>query len=268
MRPPMPEVSHHLSNSDLAQIEPNDRLVVLARTLQANGSKAETVLRDGALNWGRFGDRCLGQALYRHRSVFQSTSDAPVWSHLELSYFRHVAPAEVIQELVVNGPPEGVCLLRAEILLTTPSSFMLPDDWQGSAEQPERLASLEYIQVQPRHLREYRNAMQDYCGVAAMKLVRANRFGTFRAMETAAVLYRAPEMTIDWNQIHLCELNPDGFDGFGKEFAAVQRNDESNETGPSDAFTDLGRMRTVPRWTFNDFVVESDSAVGRFRTSS
>ena len=87
-------------------------------------------------------------------------------------------------------------------------------------------------------------------------------------METAAVLYRAPEMTIEWNQIHLCELNPDGFDGFGKEFAAVQRNDESSEAGPSDAFTDLGRMRTVPRWTFNDFVVESDSAVGRLKTSS
>src|SRR4051812_44789643 len=50
MGSPMPEVSHRLSNSDLAQIAPNDRLVVLARTLQANGSKAETVLRDDALN--------------------------------------------------------------------------------------------------------------------------------------------------------------------------------------------------------------------------
>jgi hypothetical protein len=264
----MPEVSHRSSSSHLAQIEPNDRLVVLARTLQVKSSKAETALGDGALNWVRFGDACLGQALYRHRSVFQNAADAPVWSHLELSYFRDVAPVEVIQELVVNGPPEGVRLLRAEILLTTPSSFILPGDWQGSADQPERVASLEYIQVQPRHLRAYRDAMRDYCGLAAMKLVQANRFGTFRAMETAAVLYRAREMTIEWNQIHLCELNPDGFDGFGKEFAAALRDDPPNEADLPDAFADLGRMRTVPRWTFNDFVVEADSAVGRLRSSS
>jgi hypothetical protein len=87
-------------------------------------------------------------------------------------------------------------------------------------------------------------------------------------METAAVLYRARETTIDWNQIHLCELNPDGFEGFGKEFAAALRDDLPNEADLPDAFADLGRMRTVPRWTFNDFVVEADSAIGRLRPSS
>ncbi len=213
------------------------------------------------MNWVRHGDTCLGQALYRHRSVFQGAQGAPVWSHLELCYFRHVVPANVVLERVVNRQPEGVRLLRAEILLTTPSSFILPRDWQGTADRPERQASLEYIQVQPKHLRGYRDAMRDYCGPAAMKLVRANRFGTFRAMETAAVLHRAPEMTMDWNQIHLCELDPDGFDGFGKEFAAALREDLPTDVGPPDVFADLGRMRTVPRWTFNDPIVEADGAL-------
>lgn len=264
----MPKVTHPSTSSPLSQIEPNDRLVALARTLQVNESQAEGKLRDGALSWVRFGEACLGQALYRHRSVFRNEADGPVWSHLELSYFRNLVPAEVIRELVVNQQTEGVYLLRAEILLTTPSSFILPADWQGFANQPERQASLEYIQVQSKYLRDYREAMRTYCGPAAMKLVQANRFGTFRAMETAAVLYRARQMTIDWNQIHLCELNPDCFDGFGKEFAAALRGDLPNAVDLPDAFADLGHMRTVPRWTFNDSVVEADSAVGRVGLSS
>jgi hypothetical protein len=154
-----------------------------------------------------------------------------------------------------------VHLLRAEMLLTTPSSFVLPRDWRGSADRPERQVSLEYINVQPKHLRRYRDVMRDYCGVAATKLVRQERFGTFRAMETAGILYRAPEMTLDWNQIHLCELDPNGFDGFGKAFAAAMRDDGPNDVAPPDAFADLGSIRTVPRWTFNDAVVEADSAV-------
>ncbi len=249
-------------DSHLTQIELGDRLVILARTIQAIDTGAETTLRDGAVNWSRFGDQCLGQSLYRHRTIFQNAADAPVWSHVELSYFRDIVPADVIRELVVNQQPRGVHLLRAEILLTTPSSFILPRNWQGSADRPERQASLEYIEVQPKHLRKYRDVMRDYCGVAAKRLVQENRFGTFRAMETAAILYRAPEMTIEWNQIHLCELDPNGFDGFGKEFAAALRVD-SNDVDPTDAFADLGNIRTVSRWTFNDSIVEEDSAVAR-----
>lgn len=259
----MPEGTPRPPDSPLVRIEPEDRLVVLARVIQARDSEAETTLRDGAVTWSRFGDQCLGQSAYRHRAVFQNASDAPVWSHVELSYFHDMVPAAVILELVVNQQPEGVQLLRAEILLTTPSSFILPRGWQGSADRPDRQASLEFIEVSPKHLRRYRDVMRDYCGVAAMKLVQANRFGTFRAMETAAVLYRAAQMTIDWNQIHLCELNPEGFDGFGKEFAAALRVDRPDAVDSPDAFADLGSIRTVPRWTFNDAVVEADSAVAR-----
>ncbi|WP_315831071.1 hypothetical protein [Bradyrhizobium prioriisuperbiae] len=248
----------------LARIEPGNRLVVLARTIQAPDPEAETALKDSAVNWARFGDTCLGQALYRHRSVSRNTADAPVWSHLELSYFRDLVPADVILELVVRRQPPEMHLLRAEILLTTPSSFILPRDWQGSADRPERQASLEYIDVQSRYLRDYRDVMRDYCGPAAAKLVRANRIGTFRAMETAAVLYRDPALTIDWNQIHLCELDADGFNGFGREFEAALREDSQDAAGfAADIFAGLDRIRTVPRWTFNDPVVEADMALGR-----
>lgn len=250
-------------HSHLAQIEPDDRLVALARTVQVRDPETETALKDSAINWAHFGETCLGKALYRHRTVFQNAAEAPVWSHLELSYFRNIVPADAILELVVNPQPAGMDLLRAEILLTTPSSFILPRGWQGSADRPERQASLEYIQVQPKYLGEYRDVMRDYCGAAARKLVQANRFGTFRAMETAAVLYQDPGLKIEWNQIHLCELDPDGFEGFGKAFEAALREDLPDGAAFSDAFADLGRMRTVPRWTFNDPVVETDVTVGR-----
>ena len=242
----------------LARIEPEHRLVVLARTIQARDPGTETALEDSAVHCARFGESCVGQALYRHRTVFRNAAEAPAWSHLELSYFRDVIPASAILDLVVKPQPADTVLLRAEILLTTPSSFVLPRNWQGSADRPERQASLEYIDVKPASLGEYRDVMRTWVGPAAAKLVRANRLGTFRAMETATVLYRDPELKIDWNQIHLCEVDPSRFDGFG---AALQ--EVSPISGLADVFAGLERIRTIPRWTFNDPVVEADAALGR-----
>lgn len=249
--------------SHLTRIEPGDRLVVLARTIEVPAPGTETALKDSAANWARFGEACVGQALYRHRSVHKNASDAPVWSHVELSYFRDVVPLDAIRDLVATPQPAETGLLRAEVLLTTPSSFVLPRGWQGSAGRPERLASLEFIKVDASYLGAYRNAMRDFCGPAAAKLVSANRFGTFRAMETAAILYQDPDLKIDWNQIHLCELDPDGFDGFGPEFEAALRDDLPDGADPTGTFAGLDRMRTVPRWTYNDPVVEADLAVGQ-----
>ena len=164
---------------------------------------------------------------------------------------------------MVKRQPASVDLLRAEILLTSPSSFVLPRDWQGLVDRPERQASLEYIQVDPQFFGDYRNIMRDHCGPAAEKLVRAGRFGTFRAMETAAVLYHDPALKIDWNQIHLCELDINNFNGFGREFKAALGEDTPDSVDTSDVFASLDRMRTVPRWTFNDPVVETDRALAQ-----
>ena len=189
-----------------------------------------------------------------------------MWSHLELSYFRNVVPADAILDLVLKRQPAGTDLLRAEILLTTPSAFVMPRDWEGSADRPERQASLEYIDVQSPYLGEYRDVMREYIGPAAAKLVQANRIGTFRAMETAALLYRHPELKIDWNQIHLCEVDAGGFDGFSRVFDAALR-EVSPEGGFAGIFAGLDRIRTIPRWTLNDPVVEADTAVGREGTA-
>jgi len=252
-----------ISSARLARIETDDRLVVLARTMNVRDPGMETALKDSVVNWARFGETCLGQALYRHRAIFQSASEAPVWSHFELSYFRSLVPRDAILDLVVEQQPATVDLLRAEILLTTASSFIVPRDWQGSAERPDRQASLEFIQVEPAFFGEYRDVMRDYCGPAAAKLVRAGKFGTFRAMETAAVLFQAPALKIDWNQIHLCELEADSFRGFGREFEAALREGAPEAATISGVFAGLDRMRTVPRWTFNDPVVEADAAVAK-----
>jgi hypothetical protein len=262
----MVESVHPSGGSELARIEPGDRLVVLARTIQARDPGSEAELRDRAADFARCGETCLGQALYRHRSVFRDASEAAVWSHLELSYFRDIVPAEAIHELVTGQQPPGAQLLRAEILLTTPSAFILPRSWQGSAHRPEWQASLEYIDVRSPCLGEYRDIMRTYIGPAAAKLVQANRIGTFRTMETAAVLYRDPALKIDWNQIHLCEVQVDGFNGFGREFDAALR-EISPDGGFAAVFAGLDRMRTIPRWTFNDPVVEADAALAREGTA-
>jgi hypothetical protein len=82
-------------------------------------------------------------------------------------------------------------------------------------------------------------------------------------METAVVLYRDPDFKIDWNQIHLCELNPDGFQGVGREFEAALRDESPDRPDTSGVFAGLDRMRTVPCWTFNDPVLELDIAVAQ-----
>lgn len=107
-----------LDGSDLARIEPGDRLI-LARTIQARGPGGEAELKDRVLDGARFRGTCLGQAHYRHRSVFRNASEAAIWSHLELSYFRDVIPHGVLRELVIGSQPPEVQLRRAEILLTT-----------------------------------------------------------------------------------------------------------------------------------------------------
>ncbi|KPF66022.1 hypothetical protein IP69_16295 [Bosea sp. AAP35] len=259
----MADAVHPTGVTHLAMIEPDERLVVLARTLQSRGSQAETTLKDAALNGARYGERCLGQALYRHRSVFLNASDAPIWSHLELRYFRHIVPADAINELVVKPQTAGTQLLRAEILLTTPSAFVMPRAWTGSADRPERQVSLEYIDVRPAFLGEYRDIMRSYIGPAAGRLVAADRIGTFRTMETAAVIYRDPALAIDWNQIHLCEVEADGFRGFGHAFDAALR-EISPDGGFAAVFAGLDRMRTIPRWTFNDPVAVADAALTQF----
>jgi hypothetical protein len=263
VRHPLAPTIRPLDSSCLTRIETDDRLVVLARTMHVRGPEMETALKDSAVNWARFGETCLGQALYRHRAIFQNSSEAQVWSHLELSYFRSLVPSDAILDLVVKQQPATLDLLRAEILLTTASSFILPRAWKGSTDRPDRQASLEFIQVEPAFFGEYRDVMRDYCGPAAAKLVRAGKFGTFRAMETAVVLFQDPAFKIDWNQIHLCELEADNFRGFGREFEGALREDAPDSAATSGVFADLDRMRTVPRWTFNDPVVEADAAVAK-----
>ena len=245
----------------VSRIEPDARIVVLARTVQAEGPAWEAAW-DGDAGPAALGDACLGRALYRHRSVFRSASDAPHWSHLELGYYRAIVPAEVVHDLVFERRPEQARLLRAEILLTTPSSFVMPRGWRGSADRPGRQASLEYIDVRPGRLADYREMMRRFIGPAAARLVAADRVGTFRAMETAAVLYRDPSFDVDWNQIHLCEVEADTFEGFGREFDAALR-DVAPDGSFAELFAGLDRMRTIPRWTFSDVVAEADLAFGR-----
>lgn len=252
------------TRTSAVRIEPGERLVALARTLDAATPEAEALIEaacrePAGTDWG-----CLGRALYRHRSVYRGDSEVSAWSHLALDYYRAVVPAATIRTLVTGPQPAGVRLLRAELLLTTPSSFVLPADWQGTARNPDWQVSLEYIDVTAAHLDAYRDVMRDYCGPAATRLVQSGQFGTFRAMETVAVLTQAPDFAVDWNQIHICELDPNGFLGFGQAFEAAMREGEDGPSDTAGVFGGLDAMRTVPRWTFNDARVEADFNLARW----
>ena len=248
---------------EIVGIEQHERLVVLARTLDATLADATETLEWAAAEWRQFGDTCLGRALYRHSSTFKSQSAAPVWSHAEFVYFRDLVPYDVIDQLVRAPQPVGVRLLRTEILVTTPHSFIFPRGWTGSAHRPNRKPSLEYIDVDSSCLQEYREIMKRYIGPAASKLVAIGKLGTFRTMETAAVLFQDPSLGASWNQIHLSEVDAVGFKGFGQELDAALR-EISPDGGFAAVFAGLDKMRTIPRWTLNDAVVEADAGVGQW----
>ena len=59
---PMTDTTDTVFEQHLARIEPEDRLVVLARTMEAQSPDMESALKDGATKWARFGETCLGQA--------------------------------------------------------------------------------------------------------------------------------------------------------------------------------------------------------------
>lgn len=254
------------NHPELVSIEPHERLVVLARILDTQSADARAALEQAAGEWRHFGDTCLGRALYRHHSIFRSQSDAPVWSHTEFVYFRDTVPGAVIDQLVSLPQPPGIQLLRAEILLTTPGSFVFPREWAGSSHRPGRTPSIEYLDVDPAHLRDYREIMRNYIGPAAAKLVAMGKLGTFRTMETAVVLFQNAALRANWNQIHLSEVSADGFQGFGQELDAALR-EISPSGGFAGVFARLEQMRTIPRWTLNEPVVEADAELGRWSTA-
>ncbi|WP_291820523.1 hypothetical protein [Bosea sp. (in: a-proteobacteria)] len=247
----------------LIAIEPSHRLVVLGRTLDATSEQAERALDQEAIAWRQLGSTCLGRGLYRHGSIFRGQCDAAVWNHAEFTYFRDFIPGDVVDHLVRSSPVPGVNLLRAEILLTTPGSFVFPTHWSGSSHRPDRRPSIEYLDVHPSRLADYRDIMHYSIGPAAAKLVAMGTLGTFRSMETAAVLLQDPSLRATWNQIHLSEVVAEGFRGFGAELDAALR-----ETVPdgrfADVFAGLNDMRTIPRWTLNVTVLEDDAAVGQW----
>jgi hypothetical protein len=248
---------------EIVRIEQHARLVVLARTLDTKSADATETLERTATEWRQFGDTCLGRALYRHSSIFKSQSAAPVWSHAEFVYFRDIVPCDVIDQLVRTPQPFGMHLLRAEILVTTPQSFVFPQGWTGSAHRPDRKPSLEYLDVDPSCLQDYREIMRRYIGPAASKLVAMGKLGTFRTMETVAVLFQAPSLGASWNQIHLSEVDATGFQGFGQELDAAVR-EIFPDGGFAAVFAGLDQMRTIPRWTLNEAVVEADAGIGQW----
>lgn len=151
--------------------------------------------------------------------------------------------------------------MRAEILLTTPGSFVVPTAWMGSSNRPGRKPSIEYLDVDASRLADYRDIMRRYIGPAAAKLVAMDKLGTFRSMETAAVLFQEPSLGASWNQIHLSEVVAEGFRGFGEELDATLRETVPDGSSFADIFAGLSTMRTIPRWTLNDPVFEDDAAV-------
>lgn len=252
-----------VADARIISVEQHDRLVVLARILDAQSDAAERSLAKAAGEWRQFGSTCLGSAVYRHHSIFKGQSGAPVWSHAEFTYFRDVVPNDIVDRLVRLPPASGAKLLRAEVLVTTPASFILPQDWAGSAQRPGRKPSIEYLDVHPSHLGDYRDIMRRYVGPAAAKLVAMGTLGTFRSMETAVVLFQDPSLGATWNQIHLSEVTAEGFRGFGEELDAALRED-SPDGGFAKVFTGLNGVRTIPRWTLNDPVLEEDAGVGEW----
>lgn len=59
---------------EVVRVEPHERLVVLARTLDTKSTDSMEALEQAATEWRQFGNTCLGRSLYRHSSTFRAFS--------------------------------------------------------------------------------------------------------------------------------------------------------------------------------------------------
>ena len=234
------------NRSHLARIEPDDRLVVLARTIPPD--PREIALKDSADNWARFGEACLGQALYRHRTVYRNASEAPVLSHVELSYFRNLVPVDA-SSTAWSGRNHGRNRPAARGNSSDHPFVLCTAARLAGLGRPTRTAS--FAGIYQRAFAISRRVQKRHAGLLrprGRKACLGEQVWAFRAMETAAILY----MTRSEDRLEPdspVELDADGFDGFGREFEAALR-DVRRWHRPCGTFAGLDRMRTVPRWTY------------------
>ena len=70
----MAESTRPFAKGHLTQIEPDERLVVLARTMQAQGPGSEKTWKDGAINWTRFITAEMYPQIVMLRAIWAPTS--------------------------------------------------------------------------------------------------------------------------------------------------------------------------------------------------
>lgn len=250
------------------RIEPERRLVVLARVLTLPDGLSEERLVNGIEKASRFGPLCLGQALYRHDHFHRDRLEAPPWTHVELTYFLHHAPLPAIKTLVTDIDGRET-LLRAELLLATPRSFIVGAEWPQNLHLTKWKASLEFLDVKSDHLDAYSESMRDINGPAATTLVERGLLGTFRAMETATVLYQDTSLDPGWNQLHLFETEAETFARFPDLMDEGIRAVTGGKRTFNEVFGGLDDIRTVRRWSLNTLVADSCGNIWlRFDTAS
>ncbi len=179
-----------------------------------------------------------------------------------MSYFRSLVPGDAILDLVVKHQPATLDLLRAEILPTTASTFIFPRD--GRAQPIGRTGRHHWSSS--TWILHFSASTGTSCGTIVVLPPRSlsgqeslEHSGQWRRRRCSFKTRRSRSTGTD----HPCELEADSFRGFGREFEAALREDEPDAAATSGVFAGLDRMRKVPRWTFNDPVVEADAAVAK-----
>ena len=134
-RPPMAGEHHPFDGSHLARIEPSDRLVILARTIQARDpgtSNSSTA----SLTGRALEKHASGIALYRHRLGSRTLRCAVEPSRTEL-LSRHRScrrrRSRARGQAATAGDPTAA---RGD--LRPPPAFVPPRNWQGSGDRSER----------------------------------------------------------------------------------------------------------------------------------
>ena len=226
-----------------------DRLVVLARTIDAGSDpNACDTLEQEAFRKPRIADGSLSHQIFRQDSLFKEVEGTVPWTHLEIVAFEQIVPLGAIEAALT--PLAGAArTLRTELLVATLGSY---HGETGTPSQPVPGAvSVEYIDVKPDSLKDYREIMRKHCGPAAASAITAGKVRDFRALETITVLQQSDDLPEAWNQLHLFDLGSTHFDDF-----LVAFDEGLSAVGPDfqSVFGHLDTIRTMRRWTFSTAV--------------
>ncbi|MEK4877280.1 MULTISPECIES: hypothetical protein [Paenibacillus] len=183
-------------------------------------------------------------SVYSHNKTAEKHGEFIIWDYLILMQIKEEEDAEIILPNLQNvNIPFVLETIRMELLVTTPNSTY-PTPGEGARKRHVKpFYAIEYVDVQPNHLDEFRDIMINNNGPAMKYIMEEARWcHNFYALETLTVFYHNSSYPT-WNQIHVIGLYLESIFLYKKDFSKGLALTQSISF--EENFAQLKKIRTM-----------------------